>query len=148
MARPIITLPEPSLTTKLRIEEIKFYILLKHLNLSNENLMEITLPVLEALCKVFQISSSSILSSAVDIQIPRYSPTKYEIVVALAYCNIPIRKIYKYTKVHQRTYYEIIGKYLEYPTDLIPSFAQDGRIENIKKFNEKIKKIFEVTEIL
>lgn len=147
MARQIIKLPEPSEQDLKRIEEIKFYIFIMRIVTENRAYDERINNFLESLCDIMNLSKSIIVASALEIMAGPNRPTKFETTIALAHSKVPIRKIYKYTKVHHITYYKIVGEYINYQSPLIPVF-DDTRVAQITKFNELAGKMFEITEVL
>ena len=148
MSRRLIFLPEPSENTIRRINEIKFYLSIESLLQRRGQQDERITTILETLADMFGVSRSIIVISSLEMYRPGRKPTKREIVVAMAYLNVPVRKVQQLLGIATATYYKYLNEYIQgYNMELIPQFDEIQNRE-LKKFITNLKDIFKIIEVL
>lgn len=133
---------------KQRLIEIKFFMLIKQLKENIEPSMLYSF--IKSLCELYDLKFTHINYMLSMIERITYQPTIEELIIASRFLGISVRKITKFLKISNSTYYKILDEYKRSKGQsvlLIPKFGNEHYLE-IVKLLKGLKDTFKSIEVV
>lgn len=133
----------PSYTTKQRIKEVQFWLIVKQLKAEHSTSIYID-NIIENLSLLFGCKVTNINYAIANLDYMINKPNALELGLANKYVDVQIRTVCRVAKIANKTVYGALEKYVnEGSPDLVPRLS-DTILIDIEKFIVGMSKVFDV----